>query len=78
MLFFKLTPDGFEPYLGAWGHLLAASEDLVDMLHASCLGRGGSRCQPNLPRPGPHCLWAQFQRRGIVNTVAFKVQVGQI
>ena len=34
MLFFSLDPgDGLEQYLGAWGHLLAASSDLIDMIH---------------------------------------------
>jgi hypothetical protein len=31
---FKITPgDGLEKYLGAWGHMLAASDDLIDMMH---------------------------------------------
>ena len=25
--------DGLEKYLGAWGHMLAASDDLIDMIH---------------------------------------------
>src|SRR5689334_14496138 len=34
LLFFHLDPaNGLEQYLGAWGHMLAASEDLVDMIH---------------------------------------------
>jgi hypothetical protein len=33
-MLFRVTPgDGLEPYLGAWGHMLAASSDLVDMMH---------------------------------------------
>jgi hypothetical protein len=29
-----MTPgDGLEKYLGAWGHMLAASDDLIDMTH---------------------------------------------
>src|SRR5580692_1341091 len=33
-LFFRITPgQGLEPYLGAWGHMLAASSDLIDMVH---------------------------------------------
>ena len=31
---FKITPgDELEKYLGAWGHMLAASDDLIDMMH---------------------------------------------
>jgi hypothetical protein len=31
---FKISPgDGLEKYLGAWGHMLAASDDLIDMMH---------------------------------------------
>ena len=34
MLFFRVKPaDGLEPYLGAWGHMLAASDDLIDLIH---------------------------------------------
>ena len=30
-MFFRLTPnDGIEPYIGAMGHMLAASSDLID------------------------------------------------
>ncbi len=79
MLFFKLDPpDGLESYLGAWGHLMAASADLVDMTHAHpAWEEGGPKIQFNLifPRPGMHRVWVQFQRLGIVNTVAFTVPV---
>jgi hypothetical protein len=79
MLFFQLEPaDGLEPYLGAWGHLMAASSDLIDMVHAHpAWEEGGPNVQFNLifPRPGLHRVWAQFQRSGIVNTVAFNVPV---
>ena len=34
MMFFKVTPaEGLEKLLGAWGHMLAASDDLVDLIH---------------------------------------------
>src|SRR5262245_12385261 len=33
-LHFRITPgDGLEKYLGAWGHMLLASEDLIDLMH---------------------------------------------
>jgi hypothetical protein len=79
MLFFQLEPaDGLEQYLGAWGHLLAASSDLIDMIHTHpAWEEGGPNVQFNLifPRPGLHRIWVQFQRRGIVNTAAFTVRI---
>jgi hypothetical protein len=79
MLFIKLNPsDGLEPYLGAWGHMLAASSDLIDMIHAHpAFGEGGSTIQFNVifPRPGNYKLGVQFQRLGVVNTVEFNVPV---
>jgi hypothetical protein len=82
MLFFDLDPaDGLEPYLGAWGHMLAASADLIDMLHAHpAWEEAGPRIQFNIifPRPGPHRVWVQFQRRGVVNTAAFTLDVASL
>ncbi len=79
LLFFKLSDaDGFEPYLGAWGHMLCASEDLIDMIHNHpFLADGGPNVQFNMifPRPGIYRVWVQFQRKGVVNTVAFNVPV---
>jgi hypothetical protein len=34
--------DGLEKYLGAWGHMLIASEDLIDMIHSHPLIADGS------------------------------------
>jgi Heavy metal binding domain len=82
MLFFHLEPaDGLEPYLGAWGHMLAASGDLIDLMHAHpAWEEGGPRIQFNVifPRPGLHRIWVQFQRLSVVNTVAFDLQVGAL
>ena len=82
LMFFDLNPgDGLEPYLGAWGHMLAASEDLVDMIHNHpFLADGGARVQFNMifPRPGVYRVWVQFQRKGVVNTVAFNVPVVEL
>jgi hypothetical protein len=79
LLFFHLNPAGeLEPFLGAWGHLLAASEDLVDMIHAHpAFSEAGPVIQFNLifPRPGVHRLWVQFQRAGKLNTAVFDVPV---
>ena len=82
LLFFNLNPGaGLERYLGAWGHMLAVSEDLVDMIHNHpFLGDGGPHVQFNLifPRPVAYRLWVQFRRQGIVNTVRFDVPVSQL
>jgi len=77
-LIFKLDPsDGLEPYLGAWGHMLAASADLIDLLHIHpfLLNRNGIQFNIIFPRAGLYRVWTQFQRMGIVNTVVFTVPV---
>jgi hypothetical protein len=82
LLFFDLSPGaGLERYLGAWGHMLAVSEDLVDMIHSHpFLGDGRPHVQFNMifPRPVAYRLWVQFQRQGIVNTVRFDVPVSRL
>ena len=79
LLFFRLKPhDGLEPLLGAWGHLLAASPDLIDMIHGHpAFAEAGPQIQFNVifPRPGVHRVWVQFQRQGQLNTLAFNVPV---
>ena len=78
-LFYTLDPAlGLEPYLGAWGHLLAVSEDLVDMIHSHpFIANGGLSVQFNLlfPRACLYRVWSQFQRQGEVNTVVFTFPV---
>ncbi len=82
LMFFHLEPaDGLEPYLGAWGHMLAVSGDLVDMIHTHpFIAAGGPQVQFNVifPRPGVHRVWVQFQRKGVVNTAAFNVPVAEL
>jgi Heavy metal binding domain len=77
-LVFSLNPaEDLQPYLGAWGHMLAASADLIDLLHVHpFLVRGGD-IQFNIifPRPGLYRIWTQFQRSGAVNTTVFTVPV---
>ncbi len=79
MLFVHLTPaDGLEPYIGAWAHLLAVSWDMVDTIHDHpFIADGGPEMQFNLffPREGAYRVWIQFQRQGVVNTVAFTIPV---
>jgi len=70
---------GFEQYLGAWGHMLAASDDRIDLMHMHPFrAEGGDvRFDVVFPRPRPYRVWVQFQRNGIVNTVHFDVAVAE-
>lgn len=82
MMFFKVTPaDGLEKLLGAWGHALSASDDLVDMIHTHpFLADGGPQIQFNVifPRTRTYRVWVQFQRKGVVNTAHFDVPVEEL
>lgn len=82
LLLFRLKPaDGLEPYLGAWGHLLIASHDFIDVIHTHPTYLTQSADGPQVqfdvffPREAVYRLWVQFQRNGKVNTVAFAVPV---
>jgi hypothetical protein len=79
-MFFDLAPrERLEPYLGAWGHMLAASTDLIDMLHMhpflADAANGTMQFNAIFPRAGLYRIWTQFQRAGEVNTVIFTVPV---
>jgi hypothetical protein len=82
-LLFRLRPnDGIEPYLGAMAHLLAASSDLIDMIHSHPIqvvdhSAESKELQFKLtfPRAGVYRVWVQSQRKGVVNTAAFNVPV---
>ncbi len=82
MMFFRVKPgDGLEKYLGAWGHMLAASDDLIDLIHTHpFLADGGPEIQFNMifPRAVPYRVWVQFQRNGVVNTAYFDVPVEEL
>ncbi len=70
--------DGLEKYLGAWGHMLVASDDLIDMMHTHpFIADGSPEMQFSLvfPRPRIYRVWVQFQRNGVVNTAHFDVPV---
>jgi hypothetical protein len=79
MMFFHLEPaEGIEKYIGAWGHMLAASDDLIDMIHTHpFIADGGPQMQFNIyfPRERTYRIWVQFQRKGVVNTARFDVPV---
>lgn len=78
-LTFAFDPaTGLQPYLGAWGHMLVASSDLIDLLHIHpFLGDSRTPLQFNVifPRPGAYRIWTQFQREGVVNTTRFTIPV---
>jgi hypothetical protein len=82
MLFFELdTAEGLEKYLGAWAHMLAASADLENLTHAHpTIADGGPLIQVNMifPAPGMYRIWVQIQRKGVVNTVPFTIEVGKL
>jgi hypothetical protein len=84
LMFFRLTPnDGIEPYIGAMGHMLAASSDLIDLIHTHPFlvtdpdAGAVKQIQFNLifPREGIYRVWVQFQRKGVVNTAVFNIPV---
>jgi hypothetical protein len=83
-LSFRVSPNqNMELYLGTWAHMLAASSDLIDMIHNHPMGAVDSKIPSYkdiqfsmvFPRPGIYRVWVQFQRQGVVNTVAFNVPV---
>ncbi len=82
LLFFKLSPaDGLEKYIGAWAHMLAASDDLIDLIHDHpFIADGGPQVQFNIifPRAHTYKIWVQFQRKGVVNTAAFTIPVSEL
>ena len=82
LLFFDLNPaEGLEQYLGAWAHMLIVSEDLIDTAHEHpAIADGGGPVQFNVffARGVTYRVWIQFQRLGVVNTVAFAIPVDSL
>jgi Heavy metal binding domain len=82
LLFFKLSPaDGIEKYIGAWAHMLAVSDDLIDLIHDHpFIADGGPQLQFNIifPRARTYKIWVQFQRKGVVNTASFTLPVSEL
>jgi heavy metal-binding protein len=76
---FRIEPgSGLEKYLGAWAHMLAASNDLIDLMHEHPyrVDEGPLvEFEITFPRPMAYRTWVQFQRDGVVNTVHFDVEV---
>lgn len=74
--------DDLEPYLGATGHLLLASDDLEIAAHSHPVAQVSTSGGPTIvfqvlfPRVATYKMWMQFQRRGEVITVPFSVPVG--
>jgi hypothetical protein len=58
------------------GHLLAVSDDLVDTIRDHpFIADVGRDMQFNIffPREAAYRVWIQFQRKGVVNTLAFTI-----
>jgi hypothetical protein len=75
-----------QPYLGAFGHTLVLSEDLVDYVHSHptedpesdiSRGLGGPRIsfEGYMPRAGRYRAWTQFLRNGQLTTFSFTFTV---
>jgi hypothetical protein len=87
LLYYRISPrENFELFLGAAGHMLIASADLIDMIHTHpFLIDGGLPTPPSeykqvqfnviFPRPGWYRVWAQFKRDGVVSTIPFNFEV---
>jgi hypothetical protein len=80
----RLTLDdggSLERYLGAWGHMLAASDDLIDMMHEHPnWADGGPQMEFHVvfPRAETYRVWVQLKKHGAVNTVHFDVPVTRL
>jgi hypothetical protein len=78
--------DDLQPYLGAFGHTLIMSADMLDAVHSHpsegpehdiTKGVGGPMItfEGYLPRPGIYRAWTQFQRHGRLSTVTSTFRV---
>lgn len=86
-LTFTVTRDGapvtaLEPYLGAYGHLVALRDGDLAYLHVHALGEPGDGETPSgpeiefaaeAPTPGRYLLYLDFQVAGTVHTASFVV-----
>lgn len=81
MYFHLKDAEGLEKYLGAWAHMLAGSDDLIDLIHTHpIVADGGPQVQFSLvfPRARAYRVWVQFQRKGVVNTAHFDIPVNEL
>ncbi len=72
------TADHMQKYLGAWAHMLIASDDTIDLIHEHpFIADGGPQMQFDIifPRAHTYRIWVQFQRDGVVNTIAVNIPV---
>jgi hypothetical protein len=72
------TADGMQKYLGAWAHMLIASDDTVDLIHQHPLiADGGTEMQFDIifPRARTYRVWIQIKRKDVVNTFAVNIPV---
>ena len=70
--------QGLEQYIGAWAHMLAASDDLIDLVHSHPFqADGGADMQFHVyfARNRSYRVWFQFQKTGEVHTVYFDIPV---
>jgi hypothetical protein len=81
-MFLKMEDsEGMELYLGAWAHMLAASDDVIDLMHSHPYQADGSpdmQFRVYFPRPHGYRVWFQFQKKGVVNTAYFDVPVKEL
>lgn len=97
-LTFTLTKAGsnepvqdLQAYLGAFGHMLVMSEDMIQYVHSHPLenlpvgadpetARGGPSVifEALMPRPGRYRAWTQFRYQNTVHTFPFTFEVAGI
>lgn len=73
-----------EPWLGAAGHLMIFSKDGQTVVHShpahgaendALVKKGEMRFNGRFPKPGVYRVFAQFQRKGIIHTIPFTIEV---
>ncbi len=81
-IFIHLTDaEGLEKYIGAWCHMLAASDDVIDLMHSHPFVADGGpemRFDVYFPRARGYRVWFQFQKKGVINTAYFDIPVADI
>jgi hypothetical protein len=78
--------DDLQPYLGAYGHLVAVRASDLAYLHVHPMGEPGDGTttpgpdivfHTTFPSTGPYRLFLDFQHGGVVRTAAFTVNVSE-